>query len=135
MKNQNYNITDTEYTIMKYLWSLDHDATAREIRDHFSQRNWSKQTVSTFLKRLVKSGYLKMYIASPTKYYYKVLISEKEHTILPVREIIKNSFNDSFSDFVCAFVNPKNELSQEEIEYLNNMIDNLDNETVKNDPD
>lgn len=29
-------LTKTETEIMKYLWQLDREATAREIRDHFS---------------------------------------------------------------------------------------------------
>lgn len=125
MAKQNH-ITETEYVIMKFLWNLDHDATAGEIREHFAQRNWSKQAVSTFLKRLVKSGYLKMTRVSPTKYYYTVLISETEHELLPVREIIKKSFCNSYGDFVCALVNPHDKLSTEEIDRINKMISKLD---------
>ncbi len=120
------HITETEYVIMKYLWSLDHDATASEIRNHFPQRNWSKQAVSTFLKHLVKAGYLKMTRLSPTKYYYTVLISETEHNLLPVREIIKESFNDSYSNFVCALVDAHDKLSTEEIDRINKIISELD---------
>lgn len=119
------HITETEYVIMKYLWSLDHEATAREIREHFSQRNWSKQAVSTFLKRLVKSGYLKMHKVSPTKYYYNVLISEAEYNLLPVREVLHKSFDDSYSDLVCALINPNQKLSDEKIAKLNKIIDEL----------
>lgn len=124
MSKRNH-ITETEYVIMKFLWSLDHDATASEIREHFAQRNWSKQAVSTFLKRLVKSGYLKMTMVSPTKYYYTVLISETEHDLLPVREIIKKSFNNSYGDFVCALVDPYDKLSEKEINQINKMISEL----------
>lgn len=124
MSKRNH-ITETEYIIMKFLWSLDHNATASEIREHFAQRNWSKQAVSTFLKRLVKSGYLKMTMVSPTKYYYTVLISETEHDLLPVREIIKKSFNNSYGDFVCALVDPYDKLSEKEINQINKMISEL----------
>lgn len=119
------HITETEYVIMKYLWNLDHEATAREIREHFSQRNWSKQAVSTFLKRLVKAGYLKMRKVSPTKYYYTVLISEAEYNLLPVREVLHKSFDGSYGDLVCALINPNQKLSDEKIAKLNKLIDEL----------
>ncbi len=118
-------ITKTEYVIMEYLWSLDHEATAGEIREHFAQRNWSKQTVSSFLKRLTKSGYLKMRKVSPTKCYYTVLISENDHKLLPVHEVVEKSFDGSYSDFVCAIVK-KEKLSKDTIERITKLIDELD---------
>lgn len=123
--NKNNRITETEYVIMKYLWSLDHDATAGEIRKHFSQRNWSKQAVSTFLKHLTKSGYLKMRKVSPTKYYYTVLISEVEHNLLPVHEVVNNSFGGSYGALVCAIANPNEKFSEEKIKRINKLIDDL----------
>ncbi len=120
------HITETEYAIMKYIWSLDHDATAGEIREHFAQRNWSKQAVSTFLKRLTKSGYLKMHRASPTKCYYSVQITESEHDLLPVREVVKKSFNGSYGSLVSALVKSNKKLSNEEIERIKKMISELD---------
>lgn len=119
------HITETEYVIMKFLWSLDHEATAGEIREHFAQRNWSKQAVSTFLKRLTKSGYLKMRKTSPTKCYYTVLISENEHNLLPVREVVETSFNGSYGALISALIKPKEQLSDDAIERINKMIAEL----------
>lgn len=118
------HITETEYLIMKFLWSLDHDATAGEIREHFAQRNWSKQTVSTFLKRLTKSGYLKMYKISQSKYYYSILISESEHNIAPIKKVAEESFNNSFGDLICALASNE-ELSNNEIEKISILISQL----------
>ncbi len=120
------HITETEYVIMKYLWSLDHEATAGEIREHFAQRNWSKQAVSTFLKRLTKSGYLKMRKVSPTKCYYTVLMSENEHNLLPVQEVVEKSFDRSYADLFCALVSPNEKLSDEAIERINKMLAEFD---------
>ncbi len=120
------HITETEYVIMKYLWSLDHEATAGEIREHFAQRNWSKQAVSTFLKRLTKSGYLKMRKVSPTKCYYTVLISENEHNLIPVQEVVEKSFDGSYTDLMCALISPNEKLSDEAIERINKMLAEFD---------
>lgn len=123
--SKNNHITETEYVIMKYLWSLDHDATAGEIREHFAQRNWSKQAVSTFLKRLTKSGYLKMRKVSPTKCFYTVLISENEHNLLPVREVVEKSFDGSYINLIFALLKPKEELTDDAIERISKMISEL----------
>ena len=119
------HITETEYIIMQFLWSLDHEATAGEIREHFAQRNWSKQAVSTFLKRLTKSGYLKMRKVSPTKCYYTVLISETEHNLLPVREVVEKSFDGSYINLIFALLRPKEEVSDDAIARINKMIAEL----------
>ncbi len=124
--SEQHHITETEYVIMKYLWSLDHEATAGEIREHFAQRNWSKQAVSTFLKRLTKSGYLKMRKVSPTKCYYTVLISENEHNLLPVQEVVEKSFDGSYTDLMCALISPNEKLSDEAIERINKMLAEFD---------
>lgn len=128
MTKQNY-ITETEFAIMKFLWSLDHEATASEIRKHFAQRNWSKQAVSTFLKRLVKAGYLKMTRVSPTKYYYTVLISETEHELLPVREIVEKSFNGSYEALFSVLFNPNKKLSDDAITRIKKMISEFEEQS------
>lgn len=110
---------------MKFLWGLDHDATAGEIRDHFSYKNWSKQSVSTFLKRLVRSGYLEMYKTQQTKFAYSVLISENNHDLMPVYDIINNKFKGSYGDFVCSLFDPNEELSQTDIQKIQDIINML----------
>ncbi len=106
--------------------SIDHEATAGEIREHFAQRNWSKQAVSSFLKRLTKSGYLKMRKVSPTKCYYTVLISENEHNLLPVQEVVNNSFAGSYTALFCALVSPNEKLPDAAIERINKMLTEFD---------
>ena len=54
----NKNLSKTELEIMKYIWSVNSEVMPKEIRTHFSHKQWSKQAVSTFLKRLVTLGYL-----------------------------------------------------------------------------
>ena len=44
----NNNLSKAEFEIMQYLWKSEHEVSAREIRDHFSNKNWSKQVISTF---------------------------------------------------------------------------------------
>lgn len=119
-------LTKTELEIMQYLWNINQEVTAGDIRVHFSDKKWSKQAVSTFLKHLVKLGYLNVRKASASKYYYTVAITQDEYNILPAKEIIDKFFLGSLCNFICAFSKPK-ELSDEEIQQLEDLITQLKN--------
>lgn len=121
------SLSKTELEIMQYLWDIDEEVTAGDIRKHFSDKNWSKQAVSTFLKHLVKQGYLNVIKTSDSKYYYSVVISEDEHNISPAKEVINKFFSGSLSNFVCAFSKPA-QLSDEEVQRLNDLITQLKTE-------
>ena len=57
-------ITDCEKVVMKCVWDSDHELSMQEITEMVNTqhgKNWKTQTVSTFLARLVKKDYLKMY--------------------------------------------------------------------------
>lgn len=54
-------LSDAEFMIMDYLWSQNTPKTFSEIKSFFditTDKNWKKQTLNTFLLRLVKKGYL-----------------------------------------------------------------------------
>ncbi len=120
-------LTKTELEIMQYFWDIDKEVTAGDIRIHFFYKNWSKQAVSTFLKHLVKLGYLNVRKESTSKYYYTAAITEEEYNISPAKEIIDKFFSGSLSNFICAFSKP-NYLSDEEIQRLYDLISQLKKE-------
>ncbi len=125
----NKPLSKTELEIMQYLWRINREVTAREIRDNFSHKEWSKQTISTYLKRLVNLGYLKIRKQSVTKYYYSVTMSKEQYNLLPVNDIVNSEYKGSLSKFICALINPNNitieELSELEF-YLINVKNNID---------
>lgn len=120
------SLSKTELEIMQYLWNIDKEVTAGDIRTHFSDKNWSKQAVSTFLKKLVKHGYLNVRKESPSKYYYTVAITEDDYNISPAIEIIDKFFSGSLYNFICAF-NGSDSISDEEAEHLYELIAQLKN--------
>lgn len=123
-------LTKTETEIMQYIWKLNREVTAGEIRSYFyPDKKWSKQAVSTFLKQLVKYKYLNIRKVSATKYYYSVNISEKEYNLLPAKDIIEKSFAGSYSDFVCALIAPNEKISEETLNIIKNIFKNYENNT------
>ena len=91
---------------MEYLWGINQEVTAADIRNHFAEKNWSKQAVSTFLKQLVGIGFLQRRKVSVTKFYYSVLISKEEYELLPARDVLENVYGGSYEDFICALIPP-----------------------------
>lgn len=71
-------LSQTEFEIMCYIWDRKQEVTAAEIRTHFSNKHWHKQTVSTFLKNLVDFGMLEAYIESG-QYYYREIVSKEDY--------------------------------------------------------
>lgn len=114
------SLTKTELEIMQYIWNIDTDVTPKDIREHFSDRNWSKQSVNIFLRKLVKSNFLKVRKESITKYYYRAAISEQEYSILPAIEVLENVFNNSYSSFFCALL--PNDVSDKDIRLLEEVL-------------
>lgn len=49
-------LSDTEFYILQYLWSLETPTTFAEILVHFTEegKTWKKQTVNTFLSRMIQ---------------------------------------------------------------------------------
>lgn len=116
-------ITKTQLEIMEYLWDINEEVTARDIRDHFSHKKWSKQTVSTFLKELVNLGYLNIRKQSVTKYFYSVARTKEQHELLPAVEVVDTIFNGSFGRFACSFFDINNKTTLEEIDEAIALID------------
>lgn len=107
---------------MKYIWSVNGEVMPKEIRTHFSHKQWSKQAVSTFLKRLVTSGYLNMRKVSPTKYYYSAIITKEESDLLPVIDIINNTFDGSYISFIESLIDHKKDFDEKELDALQKYI-------------
>jgi len=115
-------ITKTELIIMQYIWSVNHAVTPKEIREHFSEKQWSKQTVSSFLHNLVNSGFLNKNKESMSKIYYSPAISKSEYDLMPSKAIINDFFRGSSVNFFCAIVDPDEKISEEELGKLEELI-------------
>lgn len=56
------HLSKTEYEIMEYFWGMGDKYTFGELMKYFNEnldKNWKKQTLNTFLSRLIEKGLLK----------------------------------------------------------------------------
>ncbi len=68
------NLTDCEQIVMKSVWDAGRDVSLVEIMAAVQERyerNWKRQTVSTFLLHLIQKGYLTSYRVGRVFYYHQ----------------------------------------------------------------
>lgn len=74
-------ITKSELKVMMVIWNSDGDLGLQEVmsllENHYHS-NWKPQTVSTFLARLTRKGYLNMY-RQGRQFLYHVIIPKENY--------------------------------------------------------
>lgn len=95
-------LSNSELLIMQYLWQQNIPQTFSQIKEYFVETGWKKQTINTFLIRLIQKGYLES-DHSQSKTHYKVLISADEYYHAYTHQILNESFHGSLTNFISAF--------------------------------
>ncbi len=112
-------IMDSEYEVMKVLWS-ENPLTANEVYAILSEKKkWSKSTVITLINRLIDKG-----VVNGTKrgvYFYEPLISETEYKNYHADNLLNKLFNGSAKNLLIYFCDNKN-ITLEDVEELKKMI-------------
>lgn len=75
------SLTNCETLVMKTVWDAERELDLADITLRVNEaydKEWKPQTVSTFLARLVKKGYLKNYRQGRV-FYYQILVPQKEY--------------------------------------------------------
>lgn len=73
------HLTNCEELVMKIVWDAEKELGLTDITKRVNeacQKNWKPQTVSTFLARLVRKGYLEYYRQGRV-FFYRILIPKK----------------------------------------------------------
>ena len=86
------NLTDCEQLVMKTVWDAAEEIGLMEILQRVNSKygkKWKSQTVSTFLARLVRKGYLRPYRQGRV-FYYQVLVPLEEY---------RDQLTDNYIDF------------------------------------
>ena len=103
-----YNLSATEMEIMEFLWDTNKKLSASEILKYFNDnksKNWKKQTLNTFLVKLIEKGALQYDVSKNKKYYYPTAQSQTktEHIKHWTQSFIQNTFDGSLYHFLYAF--------------------------------
>lgn len=120
----------TELDIMDYIWSENREnILSSEIKDYFvlnKNKKWKKQTVSSYLKKLIKRGFLDVKIESG-KHYYSPIISRYEYGEILKQSTLKFLTDDSGS-FYCGLEMEKKEIiTPDKLLEIKHLFEDLNN--------
>lgn len=120
-----FGLTNTEAEIMSIFWDSGKESfTFRELTEYardFLQKDWKKQTLSTFLSNLQKLGLLEIKVNGRNYIYYSIF-SRQEYINKWARDLIRTDFGNSLSSFVAAFTGGS-KLSLEEADKIRKLLE------------
>lgn len=113
-------VSETEYAIMEYFWESKGKFNFAELMDYFNnhqEREWKKQTLNTFLKRLIEKGLLTCQ-KEGKRTYYREKITKKEYEQRCAEEILEENYGGSIKNFIAALSGNENLSDVDEEELL-----------------
>lgn len=120
-------LTECEVVVMKVIWESDEVLSVQEITSRINleyKKDWKLQTVSTFLSRAVKKGYLDMKRNGRSFDYYP-LVTEEEYGRREIIKCVENWGSGKLGNLIASFAET-GKLSAEEKDHIRRMLDGMD---------
>ena len=100
-----YLISESESIIMEYLWKQEEGKTFGDITEYLNttcQKEWKKQTINTFIRRLMEKGLIVSQNAVKRKVYYPAM-SYLEYKQGEAKDFLGEFYGGSVKTFLSAF--------------------------------
>lgn len=118
-------LSDSEFEIMKILWSRDDAMTSNEILDGMKgHRDWKLASLMTVLARMVEKGYVYCDRSTRTN-YYNAVVGEQQYKVDEGEQLLDKLFHRSITKFIDSLYQAE-KFSAEEIKELRTYLDSLD---------
>lgn len=99
--SERVNLTECEKIVMKSVWDAGKDVSLVEImaaiQDKYD-KEWKRQTVSTFLLHLIQKGFLTSYRVGRVFYYHEE-VSLEDFKLQVTGDFLKFWYDNSLEDF------------------------------------
>ena len=126
--NNEINISESEWTVMEYLWN-NPMVTITEIRKELSSTGWSDSTIKTLVRRLVSKNAVAINDEAATFRYYP-LLTQQECRLKETKSFINRVYDGSVSMLVTNLAADSN-LTDKETEELLALIEKMGKEQEK----
>lgn len=97
-------LSETEHEIMNFFWAAETEYDFASLMKYFNEqggKNWKKQTLNTFLSRLLDKGLLKRRMEG-RKAYYRYRLDRKQYEQEKAKEVLENGYDGKISHFIAA---------------------------------
>lgn len=120
-------LSDSEFEIMKVLWSQEAPMTSNEILDRVKDRyDWKLAGLMTFLARMVDKGYVYCDRSTRTN-YYSAVVSQDEYKFQESETFLEKLYDSSATNLIAHLCKGK-KISKKEITELRDYLDSLEGE-------
>lgn len=120
-------LTNCETLVMKVIWNSEEALSIQEITNAVNtayQKEWKVQTVSTFLSKMVKKGYLNMQRKGRYFFYYP-LITEEEYGRKEIKRCVDFWGKGKLACLMASFTEVQ-KLTEEDKEQIRSLLDDLE---------
>ena len=124
MKIIKYEMSESEKMIMKYLWNSQEGRYFNEIMEHLNstyQKDWKKQTINTFIKRLIDKGLVSFENVGGSKLYVPA-INREQYRKGEAKGFLDEFYQGSVYTFLSALSGGKS-IDGKTAEKLRNMME------------
>lgn len=120
-------LSDSEFEIMKVLWSRDSPMTSNEVLDGVKDKyDWKLSGLMTFLARMVDKGYVYCDRSTRTN-YYSAVVSQDQYKFQESESFLEKLYDKSATKLIAHLYKGK-KISQKEIRELRDYLDSLEGE-------
>ncbi|MCM1191078.1 MAG: BlaI/MecI/CopY family transcriptional regulator [Butyrivibrio sp.] len=120
-------LSDSEFEIMKVLWSREAPMTSNEILDRVKGKyDWKLAGLMTFLARMVDKGYVYCDRSTRTN-YYSAVVSQDEYKFQESASFLEKLYDSSATNLIAHLCKGKR-ISGKEITELRAYLDSLEKE-------
>ena len=113
-------LSQTEHEIMEFFWDAQKEYDFKELMQHFNEeggKEWKKQTLNTFLSRLLDKGLLERRMEG-RKAYYRYRLDQKQYEQEKAKEVLENGYDGKISHFIAALTGNDHVTEADEQELL-----------------
>ncbi len=122
-------LSETEMEILQVLWASEEPRSSGWLLNYFNDvqnRDWKKQTLSTYLLRMGEKGVISSKRAGRT-FEHTALMSKEEYEQKKAKNILTKMYEGSIFNFVNALYNGE-KIDQSEVEDLKKWLDSQQEE-------
>ncbi len=118
-------LTKSEMQVMNILWDMQRGNCVADILKHYPEPKPAYTTVATFLKILEQKGFVEHRKGTGKLLIYSPLMTRERYSRQVVDDVKNTFFGGKLSSLVSFFASQE-QLSQEEIEEIKQIINNLE---------
>lgn len=124
--SQKLTLSQTEEEIMDALWSSETPFTPTGLLEHFPEKGWKRQTISTFLSSLNEKG-LVLSEKRGREVFYRPKLTKKQFQNKKTVGFFDSICQGSVKNFMSALFE-ENKLSKEDLSQLKDWLESKEEE-------